>query len=120
MAKLVVMVIDDEPAVLKVTEMLIESLDTYQVEAFPDGASALAAFKASPGRYDIIITDLMMPEMSGQEISANAKAIRPDIPVIAVTGFGADTSLDVFEATLGKPFTRDSLAACLKQFTPGD
>jgi CheY-like chemotaxis protein len=59
----------------------------YRVTGFSDPAKALAAFEAAPDEFDLVLTDLSMPGMSGMDVSSRVLAIRPDIPVLLATGY---------------------------------
>jgi PAS domain S-box-containing protein len=82
----------------------------YRVTARADGLSALSAFRDDPGGFDIVITDQIMPDMSGLELAAALSKVRPDIPVILCTGF----SEKVNEGTIGQDGIRELL---MKPFT---
>ena len=86
-----VLIIDDEDALLKVHQRMLERLG-YTVTGFTSPTLALEAFRASPGQYDLVITDLAMPGMSGMDLSRELKNVRPQCPVIITTGY--TTSLD--------------------------
>ncbi|MEW5736268.1 MAG: response regulator, partial [Thermodesulfobacteriota bacterium] len=55
-----------------------------------DGPSALEAFTAASADFDVVMTDMTMPKMTGEDLAQKIKAIRPDIPVILCTGFARD------------------------------
>jgi DNA-binding response OmpR family regulator len=59
----------------------------YASEVFLDPKIALEAFTAKPEKYDLVITDQTMPNITGKELVEELKSIRPDIPVILCTGF---------------------------------
>ena len=59
----------------------------YEVTGFNDSAKALAAFESAPENFDLVLTDLSMPGMSGMEVSRRMLQIRPDIPVLLATGY---------------------------------
>ena len=59
----------------------------YKVSSRTSSIEALEAFTANPKKYDLIITDLAMPNMSGDKLSVELIKIRPDIPIILSTGF---------------------------------
>lgn len=62
----------------------------YQVAAASDPVEALSVFKSEPDQFDLIITDMTMPNMRGDTFTVEVKRVRPDIPVILCTG---DSSL---------------------------
>ena len=59
----------------------------YDVTGRTSSIEALEAFKHNPGRFDLVITDQTMPNMTGKDLAKEVMAIRPDIPVILCTGF---------------------------------
>jgi DNA-binding NtrC family response regulator len=80
-----VLVIDDEKNIREALKMSLK-MDGYDVITAEDGAEGLTRFEAmSP---DAVILDLKMPKMSGMEFLKRAKAIRPEAPVIILTGHG--------------------------------
>jgi signal transduction histidine kinase/ActR/RegA family two-component response regulator len=81
-----ILFIDDEAALVKAGRQLLESLG-YKVIAKTSGIEALETFKEQPNNFDIVITDMMMPKMTGEDLSKKIFAIRPDIPIIICTGF---------------------------------
>ncbi len=81
-----IMVVDDDPQIREVLGDMLTLIDQVS-DVFPDGHSALAAFEK--GKYDLVITDLGMPGMSGLELTEELKKLDPEIPVAMVTGWGA-------------------------------
>jgi len=81
-----VMVIDDE---IMVVNLLNEILTSYQynVETYCDSSDALSAYSANPEKYDLVITDHTMPNMTGAELSQNILRLNPDQPIILCTGY---------------------------------
>jgi CheY-like chemotaxis protein len=59
----------------------------YRVTALVNSLEALDLFKKDPYAFDLVITDLVMPGMSGDELAQNILAIRPEMPVVLITGF---------------------------------
>jgi CheY-like chemotaxis protein len=88
-----IMYVDDEE---RIRAMAIEYLTTngYRVAAFADGVAALQALAAEPPAYSLLITDMTMPEMNGQELVRRARLVRPELPVILCTGFSSLISGD--------------------------
>jgi len=86
-----IMVVDDEDSILTSTrELLIDY--GYKVKTFPDGTHAFKAFKKDPYQFDLIITDMTMPQMTGDELSVKALKIRNDLPIILCTGYNENIS----------------------------
>ncbi|MEN8198506.1 MAG: PAS domain S-box protein [Thermodesulfobacteriota bacterium] len=109
-----VMVVDDEEVVRELMEQILVH-GGYEVEIFDDGATAWEAFASAPETWDVVITDLTMPEMGGVELAEKIGGLRSDIPVILCTGYGEMISAGVGEkgavisACLQKPVTMQEL-----------
>jgi GAF domain-containing protein/ActR/RegA family two-component response regulator len=85
------LVVDDEP---EVGAMLGDVLETggHRVVVLTDGAEAVARFRAEP--FDLVLTDLAMPRVSGWQVAQAVKEIAPAVPVVLVTGFGVELSAE--------------------------
>lgn len=81
-----ILVVDDEVDIVSVYRRLLMRLG-YFVEAYTDPHTALAAFRSDPGRFDIVVSDLVMPDMNGEMIAREIWQVRPDCPVIICTGY---------------------------------
>ncbi|HIJ56162.1 MAG TPA: response regulator [Deltaproteobacteria bacterium] len=81
-----ILIVDDEKAVADVTRSMIERLG-YQVAARTSSIEALEAFRSNPDRYDLVITDYTMPNMTGVELAEKLLALRTDIPIVLCTGY---------------------------------
>ncbi len=81
-----IMVVDDEESILESTRELLLDYG-YLVNTFADGQTAMDAFMADPHRFDLIITDMTMPKMTGEDLARSILNIRPDLPVILCTGY---------------------------------
>ena len=81
-----ILLVDDEEMIALVLQQLLERLG-YKVSIRVSSLEALAAFKAAPDRFDLVITDMTMPQMTGDTLAAEIKKIRPSIPIIMCTGF---------------------------------
>lgn len=91
--KRIILVDDDKHAIETLSKLLSE--DGYEVDVCFNGKEAMEKMKRS--RYDVIVTDLRMPEMGGLELLKNIKKINPELPVIIITAFGeVDSYLDAF------------------------
>ena len=80
-----ILFVDDEEAITIMTGQILERLG-YKVETKLNPVEALELFKTDPEAFDLVITDMTMPQMTGGKLSGELKAIRPDIPVIICTG----------------------------------
>jgi CheY-like chemotaxis protein len=81
-----ILCVDDEKAAVDTIQSMLERLG-YHVTARTSSIEALEAFRNNPHRFDLIITDQTMPNMTGKELARELKSIQPDIPIILCTGF---------------------------------
>jgi len=81
-----ILLVDDEKAIVHLEKQMLKRLG-YQTTGFTGSREALAAFKTAPSRFDVVITDMNMPDMNGMQLAAELIAVRPDIPIILCTGF---------------------------------
>ncbi len=81
-----ILFVDDEAALAELGREMLQSLG-YQAESRTDSLEALEAFRADPNRYDLVITDMTMPHLTGDRLATEIMAIRPGTPVILCTGF---------------------------------
>jgi CheY-like chemotaxis protein len=78
--------VDDEKAAVDAIQPMLETLG-YKVTARTSSIEALEAFRNKPDGFDLVITDMTMPNMTGKELAKELMTIRPDIPIIMCTGF---------------------------------
>ena len=114
-----ILLVDDEKAIVTLQEKILESLG-YRVTACTDSGQAFDLFRAAPEDYDLILTDMHMPGMSGDRLAQAILAIRPDIPVLLCTGFSEHTTPEKLAASgigglLIKPITARDLAAKIRE-----
>ena len=86
-----ILFVDDEKSLVKVNKLRLERLG-YQVIGTADPLEALELFRNRPDQYDLIITDMTMPNMTGDKLAAELMKIRSDIPIILCTGFSGRIS----------------------------
>ena len=110
--------VDDEDIVAKVAARVLERLG-YKVTACTDPKEALALFQQQPGDFELVITDYTMPGLTGTALSAELLKVRPEVPIILITGF--TSSLDDkkvremgIRKLLIKPFSAAALAESVK------
>ncbi|MCF8076169.1 MAG: PAS domain S-box protein [Desulfotignum sp.] len=89
----IIMLVDDEKAIRQIYEEFLTG-HGYEVVLFENGAAALKAFESDPNGVDLVITDMTMPELTGDKLSENILEIRPDMPIILWCGFSEDISED--------------------------
>ena len=114
-----VLFVDDEPAITMLAEMNLKGLG-YTVETALTPIDALVSFRKEPDRFDLVITDMTMPHMTGVDFFGQLRKIRPDIPAIICTGFS--TLIDEsqakkigFGAYLAKPISKLALAHAVRK-----
>ncbi len=81
-----ILLVDDQKDVVDIEQQMLETLG-YQVVARTSSLEALEAFQAQPDKFDLVITDMTMPNMTGDKFAVEVMKIRPDIPVLLCTGF---------------------------------
>ena len=109
-----VLVVDDDERVAKVIAGMLERL-AHEVTVSTNPEDALALFRGDPAYFDLVLTDLSMPQLSGLDLGRQILAIRPDAAVVLLTGFSADLTPDRvralgFRELVQKPVTLASLA----------
>jgi DNA-binding NtrC family response regulator len=113
-----ILIIDDNEDVLSTLYQFL-SHKKYQVVSATNGLDALKLFDAEEDGFDLIITDLVMPSISGVAIIAIVKEKKPDIPIIAITGWGEHPEALATEAkadaVLEKPFELVALEKLMSQ-----
>ncbi|MBU8909932.1 MAG: response regulator, partial [Desulfobacterales bacterium] len=109
-----ILLVDDEEAILTMEKQMLERLG-YQVVSRTSSIEALEAFRSSPDKFDLVITDMAMPNMAGNKLSVELIKIRPGIPILLCTGF-SETMSEEKAASLGikgfilKPMVMKALA----------
>ena len=81
-----ILFVDDEQAIVNMARQMLERLG-YEVDAKMSSIEALELFRSKPDQFDLVITDLTMPKMTGDKLVKEILNIRPDIPIILCTGF---------------------------------
>ncbi len=117
-----ILLVDDDTVSGFAIEKLIESLG-YAVKRYTRPEDALAVFTADPACCDLLVSDLAMPGMNGDELIERMLAVRASLPVIIVTGFVESARKDLLEQTaarvvLRKPIVRDEIARALAAHVP--
>ncbi|MCK5311196.1 MAG: cache domain-containing protein [Desulfobacteraceae bacterium] len=91
-----ILLIDDEKPIINWTQQVLIKLG-YTVVGMTDSVEALEKFKQNPNDFDLVLTDMAMPQMTGLELSNQMIAIRPDIPIILCTGFSEGLTAKMIE-----------------------
>ncbi len=113
------MVVDDEPALVELAEELLAELG-YEPIGYTDPKAALDALRSEPDRYDALLTDEVMPALTGTQLTEALRAFAPQLPVLLVSGYGgpqlaARAAAVGVTRVLAKPLQRGELAQALGQ-----
>ncbi len=81
-----IIIVDDDNSIAQMLKMVLEKLG-YKVTALTDSLNALALFRETPDDFDLVLTDMTMPDMSGDQLAKEILKINPEIPIIICTGF---------------------------------
>jgi signal transduction histidine kinase/CheY-like chemotaxis protein len=108
-----ILVVDDEPSILAFMSATLRR-SGHRAELAGDGRAGVERFRAHPGDVDLIVTDVLMPGLTGPAMVEVVRGIRSDVPVLFVSGHTRDERLDQHlarpdTALLPKPFTADDL-----------
>ena len=114
-----ILFVDDEKSIMDLGRQVLEQLG-YQVEARADSLEALELFKNFADKFDLVITDMTMPHMTGAKLAKELMRIRPDIPIILCTGFSQsineEEALKIgFRAFIMKPISIEQIAKTIRQ-----
>jgi CheY-like chemotaxis protein len=112
-----VLLVDDETSLVLLGEEMLAALG-YEPVGFDSGPRALAAFRADPERFDLLLTDEIMPGMTGTELAVALHRMRPELPIILMTGHGGEAQSHQLRAAgicevLKKPFLSRDIAESL-------
>jgi CheY-like chemotaxis protein len=117
-----VLVVDDEPAVRKLLARILRSRG-YDVFETEDAHSALALMSSANKPMDLVVTDIVMPSMSGVRLAEQIRAQWPSVKILFVSGFPSADAIPASEipysALLGKPFTPDEIEAKVRELLDG-
>jgi predicted ATPase/signal transduction histidine kinase/GAF domain-containing protein/CheY-like chemotaxis protein len=109
-----IMIVDDEPALVTLAEEILADLG-YEPLGYTSSVAALQAFRAAPTRFDLVLTDEMMPDLTGTELAREIRQLRPNSSIILMSGYGGPQLREraqdagVFEV-LRKPLVRRDIA----------
>lgn len=114
-----ILLVDDEQPLVDIGRQMLERLG-YTVDTRTSSIEALKLFEADPNRFDLVITDIVMPNMTGDKLADKIFGIRPDIPIVLCTGYSekftrrqaSDMGIQAF---LMKPLVMKDLANTVRQ-----
>ena len=115
-----ILLVDDDSIIRLVISDILTDLG-YQVLTAESGKDAIKVFRLKQNQIDLVLLDLMMPEMSGADCFYQLKAIDPEVQVVIASGLVADDNLDELERDgvldhINKPYSRDDLSRMLARF----
>jgi DNA-binding response OmpR family regulator len=113
-----ILIVDDEEMLVEMMRQVLEQLG-YTVSTHTDSSASLDAFLSNPQRYDLLITDMTMPGMTGTDLAKAVKVARADLPVILCTGFNEQISQENaqslgIQALIMKPVGMQQLAETIR------
>ncbi len=114
-----ILLVDDEESIAEMGKNILQKYG-YRVAAFTDPIQALEAFRKDPGSFDLVITDMTMPGMTGDILARHIKTLRNDIPLILCTGFSEKISRGNYPGTgvekfLMKPITIHKFTGAVRE-----
>ncbi len=118
-----ILLVDDEEALVRLGEEMIAELG-YEPVGFTSSKAALATFLAEPQRFNAVLSDEAMPEMTGSELVREIRRVRPDIPIVMMSGYvtaglsSRARDAGVFEV-LNKPLVSRDIARSLASALQG-
>jgi CheY-like chemotaxis protein len=120
-----VMIVDDERSLVALAEETLAELG-YEPAGFDSSVAALQAFRAEPQRFDLVLTDETMPDMSGVDLAREIRRVRPELPIVLMSGYSGAQLTERARATgvaevLRKPLVRRDIAEALaRALRPSD
>jgi len=114
-----ILLVDDEHDILEIEEEMLK-MQGYIITAKDNAIDALKLFASQPDQFDLVITDMTMPNMTGDKFAGELSKIRPDIPIILCTGFSALMSKEKADSLgikgfLMKPVTMRDLSDMIRK-----
>jgi signal transduction histidine kinase/ActR/RegA family two-component response regulator len=114
-----ILLVDDEVGLAELGSKLLTTLG-YSVEYHSDPREALKVFQEAPNAFDLLITDMMMPDINGEKLSSEILHIRPGFPIIMYSGFSDSVDKEMLEKIgikkwLRKPITIYALSVAIRQ-----
>jgi len=112
-----ILVVDDEPGVCEAVKMMLD-FDGHEVEMANSGEKALSMFEE--GKFDLVITDFLMPNMKGDELATAIKKRAPNQPVVLITAFAEmlPRPLAGVDFVIPKPFMLENIREAIAKVAP--
>jgi len=114
-----ILLVDDDPEVKDMLKLMLEHLG-HEVTGADSGEAAINTFEVVD--FELVITDLGMPDMSGREVAQIVKEIKPGTPVVLITGWGVQLDqkeMKDIDGIIAKPFSKDVLSAKIAEVMSG-
>jgi len=117
-----ILVVDDEPFVCDALKMMLV-FDGHIVETASNAKAALEQFEN--GKFDVVITDYLMPDMRGDELAIRIKALKPKQPIVMITAHdemlrASGNPLTGIDALISKPFLLENLREAIAKVSPAE
>jgi PAS domain S-box-containing protein len=114
-----ILLVDDEVVLVNMGRKMLGQLG-YDVVPVTESIEALETFRAAPESFDLVITDLTMPDMTGKQLARELVKIKPDIPVVVCTGFSREIKRDNIrdsgiKAFIIKPYNKEEIANIIRK-----
>ena len=114
-----ILFVDDEPALVTMSKQMLELLG-YKAVTRTSSIEAFELFQHDPHRFDLVITDMTMPSMTGKQLAQKILEIRPDIPVILCTGYSEQITEQIaralgIRAFVMKPLVMKDIANTIRE-----
>ncbi|MBC8089973.1 MAG: response regulator [Phycisphaerae bacterium] len=114
-----ILVVDDEPAVRRTVSRMLQLMGFTTLEA-SDGAEGIELFKDNAPRIDLVMLDLTMPRLDGEQTFAELRRVDPNVRVVLMSGFNQQEAISRFTGKglasfVQKPFSLDSLRSCVQR-----
>ncbi len=117
------LVVDDEMAVRRLLRTILQR-QGCQVEEAVNGAAALAVIEQATSPFDLVVSDVVMPELNGREFARRLRVMRPQLPILFVSGYSPEELADLNGpmddevVMLAKPFSVDQLVQTIRSMLP--
>ncbi|MDD5760359.1 MAG: ATP-binding protein [Desulfobulbaceae bacterium] len=114
-----ILLVDDDADIVQLTQKVLTKLG-YKVTGLTNSLETLLLFKQNPEEFDLILTDMTMPNMTGEKLAQQVLAIRPGMPIVLCTGYSEDFNEEKARALgiasyLMKPVSTEDLALALRK-----
>ena len=119
-----VLLVEDDDSVREFTTRMLKTVG-YRILSAPDGPKALDLFKANGPQIDLVMSDMVMPNMTGKQFVEAVRQIDKKMKILFVSGYSPDdttdeTAFDKGIAFLQKPYTRDQLSKKIRDVLVGE